>query len=77
MTLLDGGTWAGRIYSGEWTPGSGGEYEAIEPATGAVLGSVGCQLRVDTMRRYAQTACRFRTYRRHRRAPIACYTRGR
>ncbi|MEU4160848.1 aldehyde dehydrogenase family protein [Actinoplanes sp. NPDC026670] len=47
MTLLDGGTWAGRIFLGEWTPGSGGEYEAFEPATGAVLGSVGCATAAD------------------------------
>ena len=47
MMLLDGGTWAGRIYSGEWTPGSGGEYDATEPATGNVLGPVGCATAAD------------------------------
>ncbi len=45
--LLDDDSWAGRIYSGEWTAGSGGEYEAIEPATGGVLGRVGCATAAD------------------------------
>ena len=33
--------WEGRIYSGGWVPGSGGEYDAVEPATGNTLGRVG------------------------------------
>jgi benzaldehyde dehydrogenase (NAD) len=55
MTLLDGGTWTGRIYTGEWTAGSGGEYDAIEPATGAVLGRVGCATTAD-VRKAAERA---------------------
>jgi hypothetical protein len=38
MTLLDKDIWHGRLYSGEWITGSGGEYDSVEPATGAVLG---------------------------------------
>ena len=45
--LLDGGPWSGRIYSGEWVVGSGGEYDSIEPATGSVLGRVGCATAAD------------------------------
>lgn len=36
MNLLEETTWQGRIYSGGWMPGSGGEYDATEPATGAI-----------------------------------------
>ncbi|MCK2244264.1 MULTISPECIES: aldehyde dehydrogenase family protein [unclassified Crossiella] len=41
MTLLGDGTWAGRIFTGTWLPGSGLGYPAIEPATGAELAEVG------------------------------------
>ncbi|WP_330351190.1 benzaldehyde dehydrogenase [Streptomyces sp. NBC_00582] len=43
MTLLDSSTWEGRIFSGsgEWISGSGEPYQAVEPATGKTLGSVG------------------------------------
>ena len=41
MTLLDSSTWEGRIFCGEWISGSGQEYEAVEPATGATLGRLG------------------------------------
>ncbi|WP_020660114.1 aldehyde dehydrogenase family protein [Amycolatopsis benzoatilytica] len=40
MTLLDA-HWQGRICSGGWVPGSGGTYDAVEPATGATLAQVG------------------------------------
>lgn len=40
MTLLGTG-WEGRIFSGGWIPGAGGEYDAIEPATGGTLARVG------------------------------------
>ncbi|MFB9924231.1 aldehyde dehydrogenase family protein [Amycolatopsis halotolerans] len=40
MTLL-GNDWQGRIFSGGWIPGAGGEYDAVEPATGATLARVG------------------------------------
>lgn len=41
MALLDKSTWEGRIFSGEWTTGSGEDFNSIEPATGDVLGRVG------------------------------------
>ena len=41
MTLLDGGAWQGKVWTGAWTDGSGGTYDAVEPATGDVLGAVG------------------------------------
>ena len=39
--FLDEGTWAGRLFTGEWTAGSGGERAVIEPATGGQLGRIG------------------------------------
>ena len=40
MGLLDS-AWHGKIYSGGWTAGSGGEHAVIEPATGQELGRIG------------------------------------
>jgi benzaldehyde dehydrogenase (NAD) len=41
MALLDDGAWQGKIWTGSWTDGSGGTYDAVEPATGDTLGAVG------------------------------------
>ena len=41
MGLLDDGAWQGKVWTGAWTEGSGGTYDALEPATGEVLGAVG------------------------------------
>jgi benzaldehyde dehydrogenase (NAD) len=41
MTLLDAGTWQGKIYSGSFTSGGGGNYSVFEPATGGELGRLG------------------------------------
>ena len=41
MALLDAAAWSGRIFTGEWVTGSGGNQDVIEPATGDTLGSVG------------------------------------
>jgi benzaldehyde dehydrogenase (NAD) len=41
MTLLDDGAWQGKIWTGAWTDGSGGTYDAVEPATGQTIGAVG------------------------------------
>lgn len=41
MTLLDAGTWTGRIFSDGWTKPSGGEAPVVEPATGDELGQIG------------------------------------
>jgi len=47
MNLLEETTWQGRIYSGGWMPGSGGEYDATEPATGRNLAAVGAATPAD------------------------------
>jgi hypothetical protein len=41
MGLLEDGAWQGKLWTGEWTDGSGGTYSAVEPATGETLGEVG------------------------------------
>ncbi|GAA3614541.1 aldehyde dehydrogenase family protein [Microlunatus ginsengisoli] len=41
MGLLDHNAWQGKIYSRGWVDGGGGAYDAVEPATGHTLGSVG------------------------------------
>src|SRR4051794_34362996 len=39
--LLGTSGWSGKIFSGGWTAGGGGDYGAVEPATGQELGRVG------------------------------------
>ncbi|WP_338073695.1 benzaldehyde dehydrogenase [Kineococcus siccus] len=39
--LLADGAWQGKVWTGAWTDGAGGTYDAVEPATGATLGAVG------------------------------------
>jgi benzaldehyde dehydrogenase (NAD) len=41
MGLLDDGAWQGKVWTGEWTDGTGGTYDAVEPATGDVIAPVG------------------------------------
>ena len=42
MTFLDRARWEGKLFTtGGWVAGSGGEYDAVEPATGATLARVG------------------------------------
>jgi benzaldehyde dehydrogenase (NAD) len=41
MALLDGTGWHGRVWTGSWTTGSGGVYDAVEPATGQTIAPVG------------------------------------
>ncbi|WP_326836128.1 aldehyde dehydrogenase family protein [Amycolatopsis rhabdoformis] len=45
--LLDAVRWQGRIFSGGWVRGSGGEYDSVEPATGHVLARVGAASAAD------------------------------
>ena len=47
MSLLDHNDWQGRIWSGGWVEGSGGEYDAVEPATGRALAKVGAATPAD------------------------------
>ena len=41
MTLLQDGAWQGKVWTGSWTDSRGGTYDAVEPATGDVIGQVG------------------------------------
>ncbi|MGZ6812072.1 MAG: aldehyde dehydrogenase family protein, partial [Blastococcus sp.] len=41
MALLENGAWQGKVWTGAWTDGSGGTYDAVEPSTGDVIGPVG------------------------------------
>jgi benzaldehyde dehydrogenase (NAD) len=42
VDFLDPSRWQGRVFStGGWVAGSGGEYDAVSPATGAILARVG------------------------------------
>ena len=55
MSLLDRDLWEGKIYSGGWVAGSGGEYDAVEPATGRALARVGAAS-VDDVHKAAERA---------------------
>jgi benzaldehyde dehydrogenase (NAD) len=50
MTLTDHGAWRGKIFSGGWVAGGGGEAAVIEPATGAELGRTGIASPADVQR---------------------------
>jgi benzaldehyde dehydrogenase (NAD) len=41
MALMDEAVWRGKIYSGGWVDGGGGDAPVTEPATGAELGRTG------------------------------------
>ena len=47
MGFLDRNLWEGKIYSGGWAAGSGGEYDVMEPATGRALGKIGAATPAD------------------------------
>jgi benzaldehyde dehydrogenase (NAD) len=50
MALMDEAVWRGKIYSGGWAGGSGGDAAVIEPATGAELGRTGIAAPADVAR---------------------------
>ncbi len=56
MALLDAALWGGKVNIGGWTEAAGGAYHAVEPATGATLGSVGLANRDDVFRAAALAA---------------------
>ena len=56
MPFLEQSTWQGKIFSGGWITGSGGEYDAVEPATGNVLASVGAATEADVRKAAEQAA---------------------
>src|ERR1700734_4310044 len=41
MALMDEAVWRGKIYSGGWASGAGGDAAVIEPATGQEIGRTG------------------------------------
>ena len=56
MAFLDESTWSGKVFSGGWTPGSGGEAAVVEPATGAEIGRTGRASPADVTRAAAMAA---------------------
>jgi acyl-CoA reductase-like NAD-dependent aldehyde dehydrogenase len=50
MALMDEAVWRGKIYSGGWVDGGGGDAAVTEPATGAELGRTGIATRADVAR---------------------------
>jgi benzaldehyde dehydrogenase (NAD) len=56
MALLEDGAWHGKVWTGAWTDGSGGTYQAVEPATGAELGEVGRATPADVEKAGARAA---------------------
>jgi len=54
MSLLDAGTWTGKIFAGGWSPGGGPELPVIEPATGEELGRLGSANTEDVARAAAR-----------------------
>src|ERR1700678_2104933 len=50
MALMDEGPWRGKIYSGGWVAGAGGEAAVIEPATGQEIGRTGIATSADVAR---------------------------
>src|SRR5580693_1551378 len=50
MALMDEAVWRGKIYSGGWVDGSGGDAPVTEPATGAELGRTGIATPADVAR---------------------------
>ena len=41
MSLLDGSTWQGKVFSNGWTDGSGNPYPVVSPSTGEQLATMG------------------------------------
>ena len=56
MGLLDGVDWAGKVFTGRWQAGGGGTYEAVEPATGLALATVGAASAEDVAEAGARAA---------------------
>ena len=55
MGLLDSGTWHGKIYSGGWTDGSGGDYP-VRAVDRAELGRIGPATAADVHKAAAAAA---------------------
>ncbi|MBV9381490.1 MAG: benzaldehyde dehydrogenase [Streptosporangiaceae bacterium] len=50
MALMDESLWRGKIFTGGWSGGGGGEAPVIEPATGAEIGRAGMAAPADVAR---------------------------
>ncbi|WP_426626093.1 benzaldehyde dehydrogenase [Leifsonia sp. McL0607] len=50
MTFFDPSAWGGRLYSGGWVTGRGGEHTVVEPATGSAIGTYAEASREDLSR---------------------------
>ena len=50
MALMDEAVWRGKVYSGGWVDGGGGDAPVTEPATGAELGRTGIATPADVAR---------------------------
>ena len=50
MSLLDGTTWQGKVYSSGWTAGSGEPYPVVSPSTGEQLATMGRATPADVTR---------------------------
>jgi benzaldehyde dehydrogenase (NAD) len=50
MALMDEALWRGKISSGGWVDGGGGDAPVTEPATGAELGRTGIAAPADVAR---------------------------
>jgi benzaldehyde dehydrogenase (NAD) len=62
MTLMDDPVWHGKIYSGGWIDGGGGDAAVIEPATGAEIGRTGLASPADVSRAAEQAAAAQRAW---------------
>jgi benzaldehyde dehydrogenase (NAD) len=50
MALMDEAVWGGKIFSGGWSAGDGGDAPVIEPATGQEIGRTGIASPADVAR---------------------------
>jgi benzaldehyde dehydrogenase (NAD) len=56
MSLLDDAVWQNKIFTGEWTEGSGEPYPVVSPSTGERLGAMGRATEADVTRSAARAA---------------------
>jgi benzaldehyde dehydrogenase (NAD) len=56
VAFLDESTWSGKVFSGGWMAGSGGEAAVIEPATGTEIGRTGLASPADVTRAAAMAS---------------------
>ncbi len=64
MTFMDPSPWTGRIFTGEWGAGHGGQRPVVEPATGGQLGVIGLAGPADVDAAVARAASAQRSWAR-------------